>query len=67
MKNAVSTLLECLGEDPAREGLQDTPKRMAYALEFLTRGRLASPTGLPIGPQSQISRSTPLHSLSQLF
>jgi GTP cyclohydrolase I len=27
-----------LGEDPAREGLQDTPKRAAKAMQFLTQG-----------------------------
>eukprot|EP00048_Salpingoeca_helianthica_P020515 m.6976 g.6976 ORF g.6976 m.6976 type:complete len:205 (-) comp4911_c0_seq1:22-636(-) len=43
MKAAVTTLLECLGEDPRREGLLDTPRRVAYSLEFLTRGSLASP------------------------
>ncbi|MCE8019751.1 GTP cyclohydrolase I FolE [Halomonas sp. MCCC 1A11036] len=27
-----------LGEDPSREGLRDTPKRAAKAMQFLTRG-----------------------------
>lgn len=31
-------LIEAMGEDPEREGLQDTPKRAAAALSFLTQG-----------------------------
>ena len=31
-------LLELLGEDPSREGLINTPKRVAKARDFLTRG-----------------------------
>jgi GTP cyclohydrolase I len=35
---AVRTLLLGLGEDPDREGLRDTPKRVVKALKFLTSG-----------------------------
>lgn len=35
---AVRTLIECVGEDPDREGLQATPLRYAKALLFFTRG-----------------------------
>jgi GTP cyclohydrolase I len=38
MAAAVNTLLECLGEDPQREGLVKTPMRMAKALLFCTNG-----------------------------
>ncbi|RYC80311.1 hypothetical protein BFJ63_vAg16800 [Fusarium oxysporum f. sp. narcissi] len=38
MQGAVRTLLECIGEDPGRDGLLDTPSRYAKALLFLTKG-----------------------------
>ncbi|WP_414542103.1 GTP cyclohydrolase I FolE [Nostoc sp. CCY0012] len=38
MMQAVRTLLIGLGEDPDREGLLDTPKRVVKALQFLTKG-----------------------------
>ncbi|WP_427161048.1 GTP cyclohydrolase I FolE [Aliinostoc sp. HNIBRCY26] len=38
MMQAVRTLLIGLGEDPDREGLKDTPKRVMKALQFLTKG-----------------------------
>lgn len=38
MMQAVRTLLIGLGEDPDREGLRDTPKRVMKALKFLTKG-----------------------------
>jgi GTP cyclohydrolase I len=34
----VKQLLENLGEDPQRNGLQDTPKRVAKSFAFLTKG-----------------------------
>lgn len=38
LQDAVHTLLECIGEDPDREGLKRTPERYAQALMWMTRG-----------------------------
>ena len=38
MQELVTGLLKALGEDPDREGLRDTPKRVEKALRFLTSG-----------------------------
>src|SRR4051812_44129894 len=38
MQDLIRQLLSELGEDPAREGLLDTPKRVEKALTFLTSG-----------------------------
>ena len=35
---AVRTVLECIGEDPDREGLLRTPERYAQALMWMTKG-----------------------------
>ena len=37
-EEAVTKVLELLGEDPKREGLLKTPSRVAKALQFLTEG-----------------------------
>ena len=36
MMEAVYTMLESVGEDPEREGLLKTPKRVAEAMQYLT-------------------------------
>ena len=38
ISGAVKTILECLGEDPEREGLLGTPERYANAILFFTKG-----------------------------
>ncbi|OIW30125.1 GTP cyclohydrolase I [Coniochaeta ligniaria NRRL 30616] len=38
MAGAVRTLLECVGEDPDREGILATPERYAKAMLFFTKG-----------------------------
>lgn len=43
VENAVREILLQIGEDPEREGLQDTPDRMARMFEELTLGYKSSP------------------------
>ncbi|KAF6762808.1 GTP cyclohydrolase I [Ephemerocybe angulata] len=38
MAQAIRTVLECIGEDPDREGLLRTPERYTQALMFMTKG-----------------------------
>src|SRR4051812_34938622 len=38
MQDAIRKLLTDMGEDPTREGLRDTPKRVEKAYQFLTSG-----------------------------
>jgi GTP cyclohydrolase I len=52
MVSAVRTILECIGEDPNREGLLKTPERYAQAIMWMTRGyeeRLAGKAQFIIG------------------
>ncbi len=38
MQTHFKKIIEAIGENPDREGLRDTPKRAAAAMEFLTQG-----------------------------
>lgn len=42
-EEAVTKVLELLGEDPSREGLLKTPNRVVKALKFLTEGYALNP------------------------
>jgi GTP cyclohydrolase I len=43
---SVRSTLEALGEDPAREGLNATPERVAKAYQFLTQGYAMDPEAI---------------------
>lgn len=50
LTEAVRTILDCIGEDPDREGLLRTPERYAKAIMWMTKGyedRLAGAIWLP--------------------
>jgi GTP cyclohydrolase I len=46
MSGHVRGLLEQLGEDPHREGLEKTPERVAKALQYLTHGYALDPAAI---------------------
>lgn len=50
----IHTLLEYLGEDPGREGLEKTPQRVANMLVEITRGHAMSPDALLEGEAFQV-------------
>ena len=46
LSDAVSAMLEGIGEDPGREGLLKTPERVAKSMRFLTKGYREDPEEL---------------------
>ncbi len=46
LEELVRRQLELLGEDPARDGLQKTPERVARSMEFLTKGYSQTPKSI---------------------
>lgn len=38
VKESYKKVIESIGEDPSREGMQETPERAAKAMQFLTQG-----------------------------
>jgi len=44
MEDAVRKILTAIGEDPDREGLKDTPKRVKKSFEHLTQGYKENPS-----------------------
>jgi GTP cyclohydrolase I len=71
IESAVREILVALGEDPEREGLRGTPRRVAEAYAFLFTGLGDDPAGhLDVGFQEEhremvLVRDIPLHSLCE--
>ncbi len=43
MEASIRTILQAVGEDPDREGLRDTPKRVRKSMEYLMQGYAMNP------------------------
>ena len=54
-EDLVHEMLVRLGEDPQREGLQQTPQRVRKSLQFLTRGYTEDPEALLKGALFTVS------------
>ena len=55
MQNITASLLEAIGEDPEREGLRDTPRRVADMFTELTEGYSMNPKEILSREWSEVS------------
>lgn len=68
---AVQSILEAIGEDPQREGLRDTPRRVADMYEEIFEGLTLDPTSyLSVGFEERhkemiVLRDIPFHSVCE--
>lgn len=58
LAGAVRTLLECIGEDPERDGLLKTPERYAKALLWMTKGYEERLNGMSARDELVVMRET---------
>jgi GTP cyclohydrolase IA len=72
MASACKTILECIGEDPYREGLVKTPERWAKALLFMCSGYSKTPEEVTNGAvfaenhnEMVVVRNIDIHSLCE--
>jgi GTP cyclohydrolase IA len=72
MSAACKTILQCIGEDPDREGLVKTPERWAKALLFMCHGYHMSPSDVTNGAvfaenhdEMVVVRNIDIHSLCE--
>jgi len=72
MSAACKTILECIGEDPNREGLLKTPERWAKALLFMCHGYQMTPADVTNGAvffenhdEMVVVRNIDIHSLCE--
>ena len=67
MQDLVRQLLAVLGEDPAREGLRETPRRVDKSLRFLTSGYQADIDAIVNGALFTAAASVLVHAGSRMF
>ncbi|MGA8440229.1 MAG: GTP cyclohydrolase I FolE [Candidatus Sulfotelmatobacter sp.] len=55
LRELMREMLVRLGEDPERDGLQQTPERMERSMEYLTKGYLENPEELLLGAMFDVA------------